>query len=269
MEEKDQEHIARPGIPEALDPALGNGALWETDPQFLNLRLPDPLKKLDNLLLDEDTTQKILYQWNGSEQDHQIENPAIELYEEITLNAADPSDITEPKTKPVISRNKVKKTVEIEWAEDELPPENESEDPNSPDPEDIIEATESLPEEKPAPPAKVGKRVRKVVKKARDEAELIRESEQPGPDPESGDHQLSPYTRWLKGLRGSEYIHPYEDDYGLDQMSVTSRGGVSETFADLLAAQGYKDKAIEMYLQLMEKYPEKSSFFAAKIEAFK
>jgi len=269
MEEKDQEHIARPGIPEALDPALGNGALWETDPQLLHLRLADPLKKLDNLLLDEDTKQKIIRQWNGLDQDIPLESPALETPEDNTLNAGDPAEITEPKTKPVISRNKIKKTMEIEWAEDELPPETESEDPNSPLPEEIIETRESIPEEIPTPPAKAGKRVRKVVKKARDEAEQIREKEETRPDPSSEDLQLSPYTRWLKGLRGSEYIHPYEDDYGLDQMSVTSLGGVSETFADLLAAQGYKDKAIEMYIQLMEKYPEKSSFFAAKIEALK
>ncbi len=53
----------------------------------------------------------------------------------------------------------------------------------------------------------------------------------------------------------------------LPRVSGPGGEGISETFADLLAAQGYKEQAIEMYIKLMEKYPEKSGFFAAKIEA--
>ena len=62
-----------------------------------------------------------------------------------------------------------------------------------------------------------------------------------------------------------EYVHPYEDDYALAQ----HREGISETLADLLAAQGYREQAMDMYSELMARYPEKSSFFAAKIEALK
>ena len=62
-------------------------------------------------------------------------------------------------------------------------------------------------------------------------------------------------------------MHPYEDDFAFDQGTGPGKEGISETFADLLAAQGYKEQAMEMYLKLMEKYPEKSGFFAAKIEA--
>lgn len=44
---------------------------------------------------------------------------------------------------------------------------------------------------------------------------------------------------------------------------------VSETYASLLVRQGKKEKAIEIYRQLSLKYPEKSAYFAARIEELK
>jgi len=41
---------------------------------------------------------------------------------------------------------------------------------------------------------------------------------------------------------------------------------VSESYANLLAKQGYKEQAIEMYKKLILKNPEKSSYFAAEIQ---
>ncbi|MEP6794234.1 MAG: hypothetical protein ABJB16_07905 [Saprospiraceae bacterium] len=269
MEEKDPDHIARPGVPEALDPDLGNGSLWETNPHELNLKNVDPLHQLDNLLFDESVKQKIINQWNGK--NDIIPNDMSSLHSpENNTSESDDGQMTWPELKQIITRNKVENTMEVEWAKDEIAPETESEEQPSPIPEDIPGAKESVGEAKSdSQTGKVGKRVRKVVKKARDEASAIPDADQSSHDTVSGNESLSPFTRWLKGLRGSEYVHPYDDDYGLDQMSSLARGGVSETFADLLAAQGYKDKATEMYMQLMEKYPEKSSFFAAKIEALK
>ena len=43
----------------------------------------------------------------------------------------------------------------------------------------------------------------------------------------------------------------------------------SETLAILLARQGHTDKAIEMYERLRLLFPEKSAYFAARIENLK
>ena len=41
---------------------------------------------------------------------------------------------------------------------------------------------------------------------------------------------------------------------------------ITETYADLIASQGHVDKAVELYKKLQLKFPEKSSYFARKIE---
>ena len=111
---------------------------------------------------------------------------------------------------------------------------------------------------------KPGKRLKKAIKSTSGKAPDDQDRNTMESKTES---TLSPFTLWLKGLSGSEYVHPYDDDFALRQEPPAAGEGISETYADLLAAQGYKDQAIEMYKRLMEKYPEKSGFFAAKIEA--
>lgn len=52
--------------------------------------------------------------------------------------------------------------------------------------------------------------------------------------------------------------------------SITENEEIAtETLAEILQAQGFKDKAIEMYQRLMLVFPEKSSYFASKIENLK
>ena len=54
MEENNETTKPTPGLPEALNPEIGNGALWEEDPHFFNLRSPDPSKSIENFLFDPD-----------------------------------------------------------------------------------------------------------------------------------------------------------------------------------------------------------------------
>jgi hypothetical protein len=52
--------------------------------------------------------------------------------------------------------------------------------------------------------------------------------------------------------------------------SITENEEIAtETLAELLCSQGFQDKAVEMYQRLMLVFPEKSSYFAAKIENLK
>lgn len=271
MEEKDPDHINRPGVPEALDPSIGNGAVWETNPHDFNLKAIDPTTSLDGLLIDEDTRQQIIRQWNGRDNPPGNESSLLPTAEDVSLEekAEKDPEFVESKTKPTASSSKSRKVKEIDWEKENQELEGEFEDPATSEQPHISEprASQEVPQAKPI--GKVGKRVRKVVKKEKEKQDKSLLSGPTEAELGSMDNQLSPFTKWLKGLSGSDYVHPYEDDYGIRQMSGTARGGVSETFADLLAAQGYHDQARAMYQQLMEKYPEKSSFFAAKIEALK
>jgi len=271
MEEKDPDHTPRPGVAEALDPAIGNGALWETDPHHFILRSIDPLIKLDGFLVDESTHQLIINQWNGYGEIVHDEKPLLPQTDSPSLREEDEKAPEKPKRKEkqTLSRHKIKKHKRNELEEENQDLNIEPDTTPSSSPPDIAKPKESPVKDPSKSIGKVGKRVRKVIKTVHEERDEDFIPENLGKGAASMDGNLSPFTQWLKSLRGSEYVHPYEDDYGLDQMSATARGGVSETFADLLASQGYRGQALEMYIQLMEKYPEKSSFFAAKIEALK
>ena len=70
---------------------------------------------------------------------------------------------------------------------------------------------------------------------------------------------------------GEEQLPPIMDEArAVAARSIAEDFGVaSETLAALLEAQGLYDKAISMYERLCLQYPEKSSFFAAKIKELK
>lgn len=266
MEEKDPQSKPRPGLPEALLPVIGNGSLWEQDPHRFNLRQPDPGNMLNNKLLDDGLREAILAQWH-EQLEIKVPAPDVSPVEE---------DILEPWENKKERKKQLKKEKKIlasarprdpipDWLEKTDTEMNLKEDPHGPEEGEIKEVAEEKEESEGKPIKMEGKRFRKALKKAKKEQEPDKPVEREIIST-SMESNLSPFTRWLKGLRGSEYVHPYEDDYALDQLASSMREGISETFADLLAAQGFIDQAIDMYKQLMAKYPEKSSFFAAKIE---
>jgi hypothetical protein len=263
MDDREDQKAPKQGIPEALHPGIGNGSAWETDPHFLALRTVDPLTDLDPFLLDGDERSSILLKWKSlSEEESSLQGEASD-------QAIFHAPVSEHGTEDIPERDKKKKKKHKNSREPFTTP--EWIDPDhlilKEDPNKLSESSENqIIDKTPAKPE--GKRVKKALKKAKKE-ELKISSEMKHVTNTKYDAGLSPFTSWLKGLRGSEYVHPYEDDYALGQQGDPREAGISETFADLLVAQGFREKAIEMYGLLMTKYPEKSSFFAAKIEALK
>ncbi len=263
MEENLNEHEPKPGLPEALHPEIGNGTLWLSNPHHLALSSIDPLSPLDSLLLDQTARQTIIQKWSDRL------NPNRKSEDSTTDNLTVVVPSLDPELKTQKPKRKDKKLLASNRAEDPLPDwiENTGSDLLNQDTAPSNDLTEIIETDQASTP-KEGKRIRKAVKKAEKEVKRHESRVKFQPDPFT-ESNLSPYTQWLKSLRGSEYVHPYEDDFGLTQSSVSSQDGISETFADLLVLQGYKEQAIDMYKLLMAKYPEKSSFFAAKIEALK
>ena len=91
---------------------------------------------------------------------------------------------------------------------------------------------------------------------------------------------LDPFTEWINTIDGVELIVDSEEKKGKKKKKKKKKGKhldslqdkpeiASEQLADLLVNQGHIKQAIEMYQRLSLKYPEKSSFFASKIENIK
>jgi hypothetical protein len=87
---------------------------------------------------------------------------------------------------------------------------------------------------------------------------------------------LSTYTQWLMSLndpdfhikkeRADEKARKRKIESDVMKSVQKSEEIISESLAVILAVQGHRDDAKKMYTQLMHKFPEKSSYFAAKIE---
>jgi len=107
--------------------------------------------------------------------------------------------------------------------------------------------------------------------------------------------ELSPFSKWLRSTidvinensPAAQYSPDYSNEDEIVQKSSNDKPKspkkmeiervisdsvrdhaylVTEQYADLLHSQGYLERAINIYGKLMEKYPEKSSIFATKIQ---
>jgi hypothetical protein len=81
---------------------------------------------------------------------------------------------------------------------------------------------------------------------------------------------LLKFTDWLKQVKN---INANPHDLGtnpeMEKAVAETREIVTEAMADVLEKQGQTDKAIQLYIKLSFINPEKSSYFAAKIEQLK
>mgnify|MGYP000058202055 CR=1 FL=1 len=89
--------------------------------------------------------------------------------------------------------------------------------------------------------------------------------------------QLRKFTDWLKHMKNDV---PNTDDLGTDpeletaiqdiaKISNEAKEIVTETMAEVLEKQGKKDKAIQLYIKLSFLNPDKSAYFASKIQHLK
>lgn len=82
----------------------------------------------------------------------------------------------------------------------------------------------------------------------------------------------SDYVQWLFKLSGkhsqlkSGKKEKKKTDESVKKSITKSDAIISEPLADILAAQGHVADAVKMYQQLILKFPEKSSYFAPKID---
>lgn len=86
---------------------------------------------------------------------------------------------------------------------------------------------------------------------------------------------LLKFTDWLKQIKNvnpAELAHNLEMEKAVAETAKTSnetREILTETMAEVLIKQGQVDKAIQLLIKLSFLNPEKSSYFAAKIEQLK
>jgi hypothetical protein len=89
--------------------------------------------------------------------------------------------------------------------------------------------------------------------------------------------QVRKFTDWLKQMKnvkpGNDDLEPDpEVDHmiqGIAKTSNETKEIVTQTMAEVLVKQGKTDKAIQLYIKLSFLNPDKSAYFAAKIEQLK
>lgn len=82
------------------------------------------------------------------------------------------------------------------------------------------------------------------------------------------DQLIEKFTKDAPKIQCSSEMHDADADYGVES-AEEDPNIVSETLADIYAAQGCYDKAVQMYEILKLHFPEKSCYFAAQIEKVK
>lgn len=89
---------------------------------------------------------------------------------------------------------------------------------------------------------------------------------------------LRKFTDWLKQVKNTQATSSHDLGTSLEMEKAVAEGAknsnetreiLTETMADVLEKQGQVDKAIQLYIKLSFINPEKSSYFAAKIEQLK
>lgn len=226
-----------PGLMEALYPHTGNGAAWATDGHTYLLRMPDPAKSLG---LDNHVEPRL-------PEKVKEELPAVKVA------------IPEPETElPVVSEEKPEKPARKKSSKKAAGKKGKSEAKSA---KKAVQSAQSAGE---LTPVAGNDKEKGAVLPEEKLADVLPKPRAVKPESE----EPKTFTAWLRSLGGSDYVHPYGDDFALEEREAPETG-ISETYADLLAAQGYVDRAIEMYKKLIEKNPEKSAFFAARIEALR
>lgn len=89
--------------------------------------------------------------------------------------------------------------------------------------------------------------------------------------------QLRKFTDWLKHMKQTgQHATDLGTESGLEEAAAIiaehsneSREVVTETMAEILTKQGQVEKAIQLYIKLSFINPEKSAYFAAKIQQLK
>src|SRR4051812_115904 len=87
------------------------------------------------------------------------------------------------------------------------------------------------------------------------------------------DRQLKGFTQWLHTMKkvtiqeDAVAVHPVA--YARANVSNTGEVVLTEAMALVLEKQGKVEKAVNIYQKLMLLHPEKSVFFAARIEELK
>ena len=87
------------------------------------------------------------------------------------------------------------------------------------------------------------------------------------------DRQLKSFTQWLKTMKKvtvqepSRVTDPVVEAHA--NASVSGKEIITEAMAQVLEKQGKHQKAVEIYEKLLLLHPEKSAFFAARIEELK